>query len=174
MRLLEVFHTSLVVFSQWHVQGWFYWLRCTSRYFFLLCLQARDASHHGWYGPEGQFYARLSVAIPQVLLLDEVVVPVVCSDICPEQWKCRSCSSSTSSSISQSWSVFSAQLDSLVDTCGASVYEAFWMNFGVVQTVQKSVVIPHAFLDKVVDMPVGVSGALWFIRSCSSSTRSWR
>ena len=48
------------------------------------------------------------------------------------------------------------------------------MNFGVVQTVQKSVVIPHAFLDKVVDMPVGVSGALWFIRSCSSSTRSWR
>ena len=30
------------------------------------------------------------------------------------------------------------------------------------------------FLDKVVDMPVGVSGKLWFIRSCSSSTRSWR
>ena len=68
---------------QWHVQGWFYWLRCTSRYFFLLCLQARDASHHGRYGPEGQFYARLSVAISQVQLLDEVVVPVVCSDICP-------------------------------------------------------------------------------------------
>ena len=51
--------------------------------FFLLCLQARDASHHGRYGPEGRFYARLSVAIPQVQLLDEVVVPVVCSDICP-------------------------------------------------------------------------------------------
>ena len=50
---------------------------------FLPCLQARDARHHGRYGPEGQFYARLSVAIPQVQLLDEVVVPVVCSDICP-------------------------------------------------------------------------------------------
>ena len=30
------------------------------------------------------------------------------------------------------------------------------------------------YLDKVVDMPVGVSGTLWFIRSRSSSTRSWR
>ena len=33
----------------------------------------------------------------------------------------------------------------------ASVYEAFWKNFGVVQTVQKTVKIPHAFLDMVVD-----------------------
>ena len=51
----------------------------TPRAVFLPCLQARDARHHGRYGPEGQFYARLSVAIPQVQLLDEVVVPVVCS-----------------------------------------------------------------------------------------------
>ena len=33
---------------------------------------------------------------------------------------------------------------------------------------------PRQYLDKVVDMPVGVSGKLWFLRSCSSSTRSWR
>ena len=36
-------------------------------------------------------------------------------------------------------SVFSAQLGSTADTCGASVYEAFWKNFGVVQAVQKTV-----------------------------------
>ena len=53
------------------------------RILFLPCLQAGDARHHGQYGPEGQFYARLSVAIPQVQLLDEVVVPVVCNDTCP-------------------------------------------------------------------------------------------
>ena len=50
---------------------------------FLPCLQARDARHHGRYGLEGLFYARPSVAIPQVQFLDEVVVPVVYSDICP-------------------------------------------------------------------------------------------
>ena len=55
----------------------------TRRTLFLPCLQAGDARHHGQYGPEGQFFARLSVAIPQVQLLDEVVVPVVCNDTCP-------------------------------------------------------------------------------------------
>ena len=117
MRLLEEFHTSLVVICSGMcrvgftgcdaprvifpcgvakpnmlcilagmdqkdcfdmVQGWFCWY-FTPRAVFLPCLQARDARHHGLYGPEGQFYARLSVAIPQVQLLDEVVVPVVCS-----------------------------------------------------------------------------------------------
>ena len=55
----------------------------TPRTVFFPCLQAGDARHHGQFGPEGQFYARLSVATPQVQLLDEVVVPVVCNDTCP-------------------------------------------------------------------------------------------
>ena len=42
-------------------------------------------------GLEGQFYARLSVTIPQVQLLDEVVVPVVCTtnarSRCAVQWR---------------------------------------------------------------------------------------
>ena len=33
---------------------------------------------------------------------------------------------------------------------------------------------PRQYLDKVVDMPFGVSGKLWFICSCRSSARSWR
>ena len=38
---------------QWHVQGWFCWLRCTSRYFPLWRRQAQNALHLGRYGPEG-------------------------------------------------------------------------------------------------------------------------
>ena len=57
-------------------------------------------------------------------------------------------------------SVFSAELGSTADTCGASVYEAFWKNFRVVQTVQKTVKIPHAFLDMVVDKCQRVDSAL--------------
>ena len=49
---------------------------------FLRCPQAPDARHHGRYGPEGQFYARFLVAFPQVQLLDEVVVPVLCNNTC--------------------------------------------------------------------------------------------
>ena len=41
--------------------------------------QAPDAWHHGRYGPE----EHVSSYLPQVQLLDEVVVPVVCNDICP-------------------------------------------------------------------------------------------
>ena len=64
-------------------------------------------------------------------------------------------------------SVFSAQLGSTADTCGASVYEAFWKNFGVVQAVQKTVKIPHAFLDMVVDKcrMVETVHKLWSLRS---------
>ena len=50
---------------------------------FLRCPQAPDARHHGRYGPEGQFCARFLVAFPQVQLLDEVVVPVLCNNTCP-------------------------------------------------------------------------------------------
>ena len=46
---------------------------------FLPCLHARDARLLGRCGPEGQFCARLSVAIPQDQLLAEVDVPVVCT-----------------------------------------------------------------------------------------------
>ena len=50
---------------------------------FLRCPQAPDARHHGRHGPEGQFSVRFLVAFPQVQLMDEVVVPFVCNDICP-------------------------------------------------------------------------------------------
>ena len=41
--------------------------------------QALDAWHHGGYGPEEHF----SSYLPQVQLLDEIVVSVVCNDIRP-------------------------------------------------------------------------------------------
>ena len=38
---------------QWHVQCWFYWSRCTSRYVPFWRRQDQDAPHLGRYGPEG-------------------------------------------------------------------------------------------------------------------------
>ena len=63
--------------------------------------------------------------------------------------------------------LYSALSGSTADTCGASVYEAFWKNFGVVQAVQKTVEIPHAFLDMVVDKcrMVETVQKLWSLRS---------
>ena len=100
----------------------------THRTVFLPCLQARDARHHGQYGPEGQFYAGLSVAIPQVQLSDEVVVPVVCNDICPGPAACSGACWAVGDDF-RLVSVFCVALDSTADTCGASVYKAFWKNF---------------------------------------------
>ena len=56
-------------------------------------------------------------------LLDEVVVPVVCNDICPGPAAC------TVGDDFRLVSVFRVALGSTADTCGASVYKAFWKNF---------------------------------------------
>ena len=49
---------------QWHVQCWFYWSRCTSRYVPFWRRLAQDAPHHGRYGPEGhlQWYGKAGIA----------------------------------------------------------------------------------------------------------------
>ena len=44
--------TTLCRFWQWHVQGWFYWVRCTLRYVPFWRRQAQDAPHLGRYGPD--------------------------------------------------------------------------------------------------------------------------
>ena len=73
-------HSCACRHRQLHGQGWFYyWLRYTSCVFPLGCRQVCDVLHHGQYGPE----EHVSSYLPQVQLLDEVVVPVVCNDICP-------------------------------------------------------------------------------------------
>ena len=59
----------------------------------------------------------------RVQLLDEVVVPVVCNDICPGPAAC------TVGDDFRLVSVFCVALGSTADTCGASVYKAFWKNF---------------------------------------------
>ena len=51
----------------------------TSCVFLWGCRQVCDVRHHGQYGPE----EHVSSYLPQVQLMDEVVVPVVCNDIWP-------------------------------------------------------------------------------------------
>ena len=51
----------------------------TSRVFPWGCRQVCDVRHHGRYGPE----EHVSSYLPQVQVMDEVVVPVVCNDIWP-------------------------------------------------------------------------------------------
>ena len=63
------------------------------------------------------------ICMVKVQLLDEVVVPVVCNDICPGPAAC------TVGDDFRLVSVFCVALGSTVDTCGASVYKAFWKNF---------------------------------------------
>ena len=89
-------------------------------------LQAHDARHHGRYGPDGHFCARRHRQFHGLVqLLDEVVVPVVCNDICPGPAAC------TVGDDFRLVSVFCVALDSTADTCGASVYKAFWKNFSL-------------------------------------------
>ena len=63
------------------------------------------------------------ICMVKVQLLDEVVVPVVCNDICPGPAAC------TVGDDFRLVSVFCVALGSTADTCGASVYKAFWKNF---------------------------------------------
>ena len=61
----------------------------------------------------------------KVQLLDEVVVPVVCNDIRPGPVAC------TVGDDFRLVSVFCVALGSTADTCGASVYKAYWKNFSL-------------------------------------------
>ena len=63
------------------------------------------------------------ICMVKVQLLDEVVVPAVCNDICPGPAAC------TVGDDFRFVSVFCVALGSTADTCGASVYKAFWKNF---------------------------------------------
>ena len=63
------------------------------------------------------------ICMVKVQLLDEVVVPVVCNDICLGPAAC------TVGDDFRIVSVFCVALGSTADTCGASVYKAFWKNF---------------------------------------------
>ena len=70
----------------------------------------------------------VSSYLPQVQLLDEVVVPVVCNDICPGPTACSGACWAVGDDF-RLVSVFCFALGSTADTCGASVYKAFWKNF---------------------------------------------
>ena len=62
---------------QWQVQGWYFWCTlcvCSHRFW-----QARDARHHGRYGPEGRVCrsAQKTAENPQLQFIKVVSIPVV-------------------------------------------------------------------------------------------------
>ena len=91
--------------------------------------QAHDARHHGRHAPEGQ----LPEAFRKLAFLGDDVVffygplylEVTCSSCLPEEFMLLLFRETTPGMVS----VVSTPLCSTVDTCSASVYEAFWKNF---------------------------------------------
>ena len=76
---------------QLRVQGWF--CLCTPREVFLSVLSRPDALHHGWYEPEGQFYACAEPACVHFLV---AVFSGLCVGWCHEEFfsssRCRASS----------------------------------------------------------------------------------
>ena len=93
-----------------------FWTRRTGTRFFFTVACARLVLLVLFTSQCGSFMVK-------VQLLDEVVVPVVCNDICPGPAVC------TVGDDFRLDSVFCVALGSTADTCGASVHKAFWNNF---------------------------------------------
>ena len=90
--------------------------------------QAHDARHHGQHALEGQLpeaFRKLEFLGDVVFFCGPLYLEVTCSSCLPEEYMLLLFREMTPGIVF----VFSTPLCSTVDTCSASVYEAFWKNF---------------------------------------------